>query len=135
MILLSHICAVILQYTRKTAVILPFMSSFGKKLRECREEKGLSQAELARQLEVHHSIIGKYERDEVKPTIDVVKNIARVLDTTVGFLLGEAKKQDVLKDQAMLKRLNDIASFPEEDKQHILYTLDALIKNVKLKQM
>jgi len=95
----------------------------------------LSQAELARQLEVHHSIIGKYERDEVKPTIDVVKNIARVLDTTVGFLLGEAKKQDVLKDQAMLKRLNDIASFPEEDKQHILYTLDALIKNVKLKQM
>jgi len=65
----------------------------------------------------------------------VVKNIARVLDTTVGFLLGEAKKQDVLKDQAMLKRLNDIASFPEEDKQHILYTLDALIKNVKLKQM
>ena len=95
----------------------------------------MSQAELARQLEVHHSIIGKYERDEVKPTIDVVKNIARVLDTTVGFLLGEAKKQDVLKDQAMLKRLNDIASFPEEDKQHILYTLDALIKNVKLKQM
>ena len=111
------------------------MSSFGKKLRECREEKQLSQAELARQLEVHHSIIGKYERDEVKPTIDVVKNIAKVLDTTVGFLLGEAKKQDVLKDQAMLKRLNDIASFPEEDKQHILYTLDALIKNVKLKQM
>jgi hypothetical protein len=51
------------------------------------------------------------------------------------WLLGEAKKQDVLKDQAMLKRLNDIASFPEEDKQHILYTLDALIKNVKLKQM
>lgn len=65
---------------------------------------------------MHHSIIGKYERDEVKPTIDVVKNIAKVLDTTVGFLLGEAKKQDVLKDQAMLKRLNDIASFPEGDK-------------------
>ncbi|RAJ83326.1 helix-turn-helix protein [Chitinophaga dinghuensis] len=76
---------------------------------------------------MHHSIIGKYERDEVKPTIDVVKNIANVLDTTVGFLLGETKKQDVLKDQAMLKRLNDFASFPEEDKQHILYTLDALI--------
>ena len=111
------------------------MSSFGKKLRECREEKNLSQAEFARQLGVHHSIIGKYERDEVKPTIDVVKNIANVLDTTVGFLLGETKRQDVLKDQTMLKRLNDIAGFPEEDKQHILYTLDALIKSVKLKQM
>lgn len=111
------------------------MSSFGKKLRECREEKNLSQAELARQLGLHHSIIGKYERDEVKPTIDVVKNIANVLDTTAGFLLGETKKQDVLKDTAMLKRLNDIAAFPEEDRKHILYTLDALIKNVKLNLM
>jgi transcriptional regulator with XRE-family HTH domain len=91
------------------------------------------KSELARQLSVHHSIIGKYERDEVKPSIDVVKNIAAALDTTVGYLLGESKKQDVLKDTAMLKRLNDIASFPDEDKKHILYTLDALIKNVKLK--
>lgn len=112
------------------------MSSFGKKLRECWDEKNLSLAELARQLGVHHSIIGKYERDEVKPTtFDVVKNIATVLDTTVGFLLGETKKQDVLKDPTILKRLNDIASFPEEDRPHIIYTLDALIKNVKLKQI
>jgi transcriptional regulator with XRE-family HTH domain len=109
------------------------MSSFGKKLKECREEKNISQSELARLLSVYHSIIGKYERDEVKPSIDVVKNIVAALDTTVGYLLGESKKQDVLKDTAMLKRLNDIASFPDEDKKYILYTLDALIKNVKLK--
>jgi len=100
-----------------------------------RRKKNFSQSELARQLNVHHSIIGKYERDEVKPTIDVVKNIAAALDTTVGYLLGESKKQEVLKDTAMLKRLNDIASFPDDDKTHILYTLDALIKNVKLKLM
>jgi transcriptional regulator with XRE-family HTH domain len=49
----------------------------------------ISQSELARLLSVHHSIIGKYERDEVKPSIDVVKNIAAALDTTVGYLLGE----------------------------------------------
>jgi transcriptional regulator with XRE-family HTH domain len=33
--------------------------------------------------------VGKYERDEVKPTIDVVKKLTEVLDTTVGYLLGE----------------------------------------------
>ena len=55
------------------------------------EEKNISQSELARLLSVHHSIIGKYERDEVKPSIDVVKNIAAALDTTVGYLLGEQK--------------------------------------------
>lgn len=40
---------------------------------------------------------------------------------------------NVLKDPAMLKRLNDIQSFPEKEREHILYTIDALIKNVKLK--
>jgi transcriptional regulator with XRE-family HTH domain len=109
------------------------MATFGKKLKESREDKNFSQNELAKAIGVHHSIIGKYERDEVKPTIDVVKNLAAALDTTVGYLLGESKKHEVLKDTAMLKRLNDIASFPDEDKKHILYTLDALIKSVKLK--
>lgn len=109
------------------------MSTFGKKLREAREAKTFSQAELARQISSHHSIIGKYERDEVKPTIDVVKKLADVLETTVGYLLGETEDRELLKDPSMLKRLNDISKFPEKDKSHILYALDAMISSVKLK--
>jgi transcriptional regulator with XRE-family HTH domain len=111
------------------------MSSFGKKMKECREARGLSQNALANELEVHHSSIGKYERDEVKPSVDVVKRVAVVLDTTVGYLLGETQEAATLKDPAMLKRLNDIASFPDQDREHILYTLDAMIKSVKLKSL
>jgi len=109
------------------------MASFGSKLKECRSEKGLSQTELAKQIDTYHSIIGKYERDEVKPTIDVVKKLANVLDTTVGYLLGETEERELLKDPSMLRRLNDIAKFPDKDKDCILYTLDAMINNVKLK--
>ncbi len=108
--------------------------SFGKKIRECREAKGLSQSELARQLNTNHSIIGKYERDEVKPTIDVVKKIANILDTTVGYLLGETEDLDLLKDPSMLKRLNDINDLPEKDKDYILYTLDGLLRDAKARQ-
>ncbi len=109
------------------------MGTFGKKLREDREAKGFSQAELTRQIKSLHSIVGKYERDEVKPTIDVVKKLADVLDTTVGYLLGETEDRELLKDPSMMKRLNDIAKFPEQDKSCILYALDAMINNVKLK--
>lgn len=109
------------------------MDTFGKKLKEGREAKAFSQAELARQIKSHHSIVGKYERDEVKPTIDVVKKLAEALDTTVGYLLGESEDRELLKDPSMLKRLNDIAKFPEQDKACILYALDAMINNVKLK--
>ena len=110
------------------------MDSFGKKLRECREVKKLSQNELAKLIEAHHSIIGKYERDEVKPSIDVVKKIANILETTVGYLLGESQDSQVLKDPAMLQRLNDISLLKENDKEHILYTLDAMIRDIKTRQ-
>ncbi len=109
------------------------MTTFGNKLRECRSEKGFSQTELAKRIDTYHSIIGKYERDEVKPTIDVVKRLANVLETTVGYLLGETEERELLKDPTMLRRLNDIAKFPEKDKSCILYTIDAMINNVKLK--
>jgi len=109
------------------------MATFGNKLKECRSEKGFSQTELAKQIDTYHSIIGKYERDEVNPSIDVVKKLAKVLETTVGFLLGESEDRELLKDPTMLRRLNDIAKFPDKDKSCILYTLDAMINNVKLR--
>lgn len=31
----------------------------------------------------------------------------------------------------MLKRLNDIAALPKEDKSHIIYTIDNLLASVK----
>ncbi len=110
------------------------MTSFGKKLRECREDKGLSQSELARLLNTNHSIIGKYERDEVKPTIDVVKKLADALSTTVGFLLGETEEMNLLKDPAMLQRLNAINDLPDSDRDHILYAIDGLLRDAKTRQ-
>jgi len=109
------------------------MDSFGKKLKGCREAKGLSQAKLAKEAGLHHSIIGRYEREEAKPTIDVVIKLASILDTTVGFLLGETEDRDLLKDPAMLQRLNEIEKMDSEDKSHILHVIDGFIKSVKLK--
>lgn len=111
------------------------MYSFGKKLRECREAKSLSQSQLAKLLNTNHSIIGKYERDEVKPTVDVIKKLAEELNTTAGFLLGETDDINILKDPVMLKRLNDIENMDSEDKKHILYVLDSFIKAAKIKNI
>ena len=80
-------------------------------------------------------IIKLLQRLQVKPSIDVVVKIANALDTTVGYLLGEAKNTSALKDQAMLKRINDINNLPLKDKECILYAIDGLIKAAKLKAL
>lgn len=111
------------------------MESFGKKLRECREAKGLSQSELARQLDTHHSIIGKYERDEVKPSIDVVKKIAGLLGTTVGYLLGETEDINMFKDPTLLKRFNEINSLPEKERECVYSLMDAFLAKSKIQSI
>jgi transcriptional regulator with XRE-family HTH domain len=107
------------------------MVTFGTRLRDCRKTKNLSQNELAGILNTNHSMIGKYERDDVKPSIDVVRKLADVLNTTVAFLLGETENDEMFKDPNMLKRFKDINALPEEDKKHILYNLDAVLRDVK----
>jgi len=110
------------------------MITFGKKLREARDAKGISQSELARLLNTNHSIIGKYERDEVKPTVDVVRRLADNLDTTVGFLLGESEDLNLLKDPSMLKRLNEINELPSKEKEALLLNVDAFLRDFRTRQ-
>ncbi len=107
------------------------MATFGKRLRDCRKEKGLSQNEVAKLLNTNHSVIGKYERDDVKPSIDVAKRLADLLDTTVAYLIGETEANELFKDIDMLRRLKDINNLPEKDKLAILYNLDALLRDAK----
>lgn len=107
------------------------MSTFGKRLRDCRKGKGLSQNEVAKLLNTSHSVIGKYERDDVNPSIDAVKRLAELLDTTVAYLVGEADTDELFKNADMLRRLKDINELPEQDREAILYNLDALLRDAK----
>lgn len=109
-------------------------NTFGKRLRECREVKKLSQQELGKLMNTSYTVIGKYERDETKPSIDVARNMAKLLDTTVGHLLGEIDDKDVLKDPAMLKRLNELNELSAADREGILYALDGLLRDAKARK-
>jgi len=53
----------------------------------------------------------------------------------VGYLLGETDQENLLKDPDMLKRLNEIEKMENDDKKHILYTIDGLIRSTKLKNI
>ena len=110
------------------------MGSFGSRLRELRKQRGLSQNELAGILKTSHAVIGKYERDDVKPSIDAAKRIANVLETTIAYLLGEVESDELFKDPVMLQRLKDINALPEKERECILYNLDAVLRDAKTRQ-
>jgi transcriptional regulator with XRE-family HTH domain len=111
------------------------MDTFGKKITALRKDKKISQGELAKLINTSTSVIGRYERDEMTPSIEAARKIAKILGTTVGYLLDETEQENLFKDPDMLKRLNAIEKMDKEDKNHILYAIDGLIKSVKLKNI
>lgn len=64
------------------------MNKFSSKLKELREEKGLSQVELARELGFTQSAIAKWESGERNPSLDLLISIAKFFGVTTDYLLG-----------------------------------------------
>jgi len=79
-------------------------------------------------------VISRYERDEMLPSIEVAKKLAALLDTTVGYLLGENEDNQLLKNPKILQCLQDIQKLSDNEQEQIFITLDALIKDFKNKK-
>lgn len=60
-----------------------FLRLFGKRLREIRIEKGLSQEDLANDSNIPINQIGRIERAQVNTTLKTIFKIARALDIDV----------------------------------------------------
>ena len=58
-----------------------------KILKELREEKGLTQAELGKILGVGATCIGKYERGEREPSFSTLKEMCDYFEVSAGYLL------------------------------------------------
>jgi transcriptional regulator with XRE-family HTH domain len=106
--------------------------SLGEQISKLRKRKKLSQNDLGKKAGTSGDLIGRYERNEVKPSIEVASKIADVLEVSLDLLIG---KTTVEVDNSILKRVLEVQQMEQEDKNHILYTLDALIKSVKLKSI
>ena len=60
----------------------------GKRLKELREEKGLTQKELAQALHLHSVTYLHYEKEQREPPLSVLADMALFFDVSVDYLLG-----------------------------------------------
>ena len=64
------------------------MKKFGKRVRELRKEKDISQEELAHRAELHRTYIGMIERGEKNITLINIEKVANALQIEVKELLA-----------------------------------------------
>lgn len=64
------------------------MSIFAQRLRELRQEKGLSMKQLAKELNTTDAAVSNWENEINEPKISYLKDIAQYFNVSADYLLG-----------------------------------------------
>jgi transcriptional regulator with XRE-family HTH domain len=107
--------------------------TFGDRLAYARKQKGMRQADLGKLVGTSGDIIGKYERGENMPSIEVATKMADALSVTLDYLVKDAEYQNI--DNDALKRLKLLEKLSPEDKAHIYALMDAFFAKSKLQSL
>ena len=107
---------------------------FGNRLLNLRKERGWSQPKLGKQVGTSGAIIGRYERGEITPSIEVAKKLADTFGVTLDFLVDDKDVPNILHDQTMLVRWQEIDALESSERDRILSVLDSLVRDAKARQ-
>ncbi|WP_445710762.1 helix-turn-helix domain-containing protein [Flavobacterium sp.] len=94
------------------------MNTIGNKIRLLRESKGFSQESIAQELGITQPSYARLEKQDERISITRLIQIATLLKTTVGDLIGE-KAQKVINQQNSEYASAYVDSIINADKEHI----------------
>lgn len=99
------------------------------RIKELRAEQKLSLRELASQLGISYTSLGKYERNEQQPSFETIEKIADYFNVSVDYLLGRSDNKTYASlvfetDTSHLKQAFDNA--PALIKDHFASIIDSV---------
>ena len=98
--------------------------SIGKRLKEIRLSKGLTQEYVANKVDVNTSHISNIENNRVKVSLSALVNICNALDTTIDYILNnQYTDSDSVLNQNIL---NELQKCDEDMKERILKIIQVL---------
>jgi transcriptional regulator with XRE-family HTH domain len=110
---------------------LPDDKAFGKRLKEIRKRRGVSQVDLAHRLGIHQSLISQYECGYLRLHGALLVRLAQALQTTTDEILavkqiGSNGDSQPL-DRRFLRRLQKVDKLTAHQKKILLGTIDAFL--------
>ena len=84
------------------------MYDFGERLKELRTRKKLSQKAVARKLNIDNTTLSGYERNIISPSIDIIRSLALIYNTTSDYILGLDHKQVICVENLSDRQLDVI---------------------------
>ena len=107
----------------------------GKRIKDIRKAKGMSQKEVALTLEMDQSQYSKIENGKTDPYFSTIEKITGALDINLNDLLAP---DDVFKDvnsfdKSFIEKLQLVDQLEEEEKKSMFSIIDSLVSKKRLK--
>jgi transcriptional regulator with XRE-family HTH domain len=107
-----------------------YSMDFDSKIIQLRKDNDISRDDLAKAVGTSPAIIGRYERNEITPSVEVAAKIADALDVSLDYLVGASSF--VVKDKKMLHRLELLEKIDTDDRDTILKVVDNYLTSAQL---
>ena len=108
--------------------------TLNEKILRLRKEKKWSQKKLASMIGTSGPVLGRYERGEITPSVEVAKKLANAFGITLDYLVDETGTIAEVTDKEMLSRITEIDHLEQEDKKTIIHVIDSLLRDAKAKK-
>jgi len=105
--------------------------NLGDKITELRKSKDISRDELGKTIGTSGAVIGRYERQEITPSVEIASKIANALDVSIDYLIGNTS---LMLDKKIVNRIQNIQKLSSEDQQHVFALMDAFLLKATIKQ-
>ena len=105
------------------------------KIKQLRQEKGLSQSALAKAIETRTNEISRYENGKIAPSIPTLAKLAKIFDVTADYLIIENASRIPLRmnDTELLKYIEKIQRLNGNDRQCLFHMIDSMVAKNKMK--
>ncbi len=109
---------------------------FGERLKQLREQKGLTQEDLGKRLKLTKANISKYESNKLEPNLETINYLAGFFDVTTDYLLGRTHNRTEVLSELSEQELEVIfrtrkvtflgEDLDDEDKEDVINFLQML---------
>lgn len=89
----------------------------GKRIEQVREEKGLTQSALAREMGVSQSAVSQIEAGERNPSYDMLRQIAAALKVSVPHLVGAPVEKLAPEEEAHFRQYRGLSPEARQELQ------------------
>jgi transcriptional regulator with XRE-family HTH domain len=92
----------------------PISASLGQRIRTARKDAGMSQGQLASSLNTTQSAISLYEAGQRSVGIDMLLNVAKILNRPLHYFLGDDGEMLFVADSEIASLIAELEKNPED---------------------